>query len=215
MKCSSCNIQVDDGELKLIEGDMVCKSCFKAQTDDALVPNMMRKTFKPKVKHVSKKSSRVGRVEYAYFMLITWLLLPVLVQVFLMWFVNNPVANNLLNNDVHRFLVGFTPMQVNSNEGAYGFYYDVFALWFIQAPLSVVFSDGRVKDIGWRPWLAFVLWLPLVNLILCFKKGGDGENGYGIPAPRASLVARIIVFGAPILIPIILIICPIYIHGAS
>ena len=81
-------------------------------------------------------------------------------------------------------------------------------------PLSVVFSDGRVKDIGWKPWLAFVLWLPLVNLILCFKKGGDGENGYGIPAPRVSLVVRIIVFGAPILIPIILIICAIYIHGA-
>ena len=60
MKCSSCNIQVDDGELKLIEGDIVCKSCFKAQTDDALVPNMMRKTFKPKVKHVSKKVPVLG-----------------------------------------------------------------------------------------------------------------------------------------------------------
>ncbi|MBD1560053.1 hypothetical protein HC752_24375, partial [Vibrio sp. S9_S30] len=183
----------------------MCKPCFSAQLERAFSPIGMRKKNPDGSKILtSKRNARIGRVEYAFFMIIIWLLLPAFTQFILAEALTYEVINSFLPQFVFDALKDFQPLQLINHEGRYTVFYSVIDLWFIQIPASIIYADGRVKDIGWKPWSAFILGLPVLNFVLCVKRGNLDKNEHGEPVDRASLSKRFLVYSSPISVPLIL-----------
>ena len=207
MKCNKCNNSFDIKELKKVEGSLICKSCFSLLLDDALSPRSMKKKSPiNKKSELKSKSPRLGRVEFTFYMIIVWLFLPVFTQYMIFEFLNYPITHQLLSKELILALDGFKPLQSLRFDSGYSMHYNAMSLWMIQIPISLIYAHGRLKDIGWHPVLSIVLGLPVINLLLCFWKGTQGENSYGLPAGEATLGKKIVVYGSPIIVPLALLI---------
>ncbi|HHF3148077.1 TPA: DUF805 domain-containing protein [Vibrio diabolicus] len=214
MKCNKCNNYFDIKELKQVEESLFCKGCFSSLLDDALSPKKMRKKLPINKKgELTRKSPRLGRVEFTFYMIVVWLFLPVLTQFIIFKFLNYPITHQLLSKDLILVLESFKPLEVVRVGSGYSGTYNAMNLWMIQIPISMIYAHGRLKDIGWNPLLSIVLGLPVINLLLCLWKGTKGENNYGLPSGEAALGKKIVVYGSPVIIPVALSIFGIILYG--
>ncbi|HHK8465275.1 TPA: DUF805 domain-containing protein [Vibrio parahaemolyticus] len=214
MKCNKCNNYFDIKELKQVEESLFCKGCFSSLLDDVLSSKNMRKKLPINQKsELTRKSPRLGRVEFTFYMIVVWLFLPVLTQFIIFKFLNYPITHQLLSKDLILVLDSFQPLEVVRVGSGYSGIYNAMNLWMIQIPISINYAHGRLKDIGWNPVLSIVLGLPVINLLLCFWKGTKGENNYGLPSGEAALGKKIVVYGSPIIVPVALSIFGIILYG--
>lgn len=73
------------------------------------------------------------------------------------------------------------------------------ALWAVMAllaaALTILYSMARLQDLNQNRWLAFVLWVPVLNVLLMLAlfvvPGTRGENRYGLPPAPPSLGMQI------------------------
>ncbi|EMA2415052.1 DUF805 domain-containing protein [Vibrio vulnificus] len=214
MKCNKCNNYFDIKELKQVEESVFCKGCFSSLLDDALSPKNMRKKLPiNKKSELTRKSPRLGRVEFTFYMIVVWLFLPVLTQFIIFKFLNYPITHQLLSKDLILVLDSFKPLEVVRVGSGYSGTYNAMNLWMIQIPISMIYAHGRLKDIGWNPLLSIVLGFPVINLLLCFWKGTKGENNYGLPSGETALGKKIVVYGSPVIVPVALSIFGIILYG--
>ncbi|CCO48416.1 hypothetical protein VIBNISOn1_520004 [Vibrio nigripulchritudo SOn1] len=205
MNCSICKGVFSEHELKTVEDSYMCKPCFSAQLERAFSPKGIRKMNSAESKQLtSKRNARISRVEYVFFMIIIWLLLPAFMQFILAEILTYKSIHSFFPQVVFDVLRDFQPLQLVKFEGRYIISYNILELWFIQIPASIIYADGRIKDIGWKPWSAFILGLPVLNFILCLKKGCMGKNEHGEPVEGTSLGKRIFVYSSPVSVPLIL-----------
>lgn len=204
MKCSRCRHLCGDEELKIIDGTRLCTTCISTQIDEAFAPRARRQRSRTASAKQAKRTARLGRIEFTFVTLILWLLLPAIVQFVVVTFLHYPVTLQLLSRSQVEWLQGFQPLLILPREQGVYAHYNVIALWFIQIPLSMLYADGRIKDIGWQPWLSLVLGLPILNLLLCVWPGQDTKNAYGEPTKQAPLSKRLLVYSSPISLPLIL-----------
>jgi uncharacterized membrane protein YhaH (DUF805 family) len=55
----------------------------------------------------------------------------------------------------------------------------------------------RSHDMDWSGWFSLLAFIPFVGLIWVFKRGTDGLNSFGAPAPANTLGVKILVFALP------------------
>ncbi len=142
------------------------------------------------VKESIKSSPRLGRVEYVYWNALIWFFLPVMLIVIFERVFGINIA------EVTRFSGDVIGRKVKL---------DLTAFWFLQIPFAIIFTDGRVQDLGWPKVLAFLMWVPILNFLLFFWPGNKGDNKYGIQPPNPSLLQKIFVFTLPITVIVTLV----------
>jgi uncharacterized membrane protein YhaH (DUF805 family) len=130
-----------------------------------------------------KTMPRLGRINYIYWNAAIWFFLPLVLTVIFHKLFNFNVAN------VTTFKSDIIATEVNLN---------LVAFWFLQIPLAIIFTVSRVKDLGWPKYLAFILWVPVINILLFLWPGNKGDNQYGIEDPKTTNYKKFLVFTLPI-----------------
>jgi uncharacterized membrane protein YhaH (DUF805 family) len=69
---------------------------------------------------------------------------------------------------------------------------------------TILLAIRRAHDMNWSGWTVFLLLIPLVGLLWLFKSGSPGVNQFGLPPPPNTLGVKILAFGAPVLMVVLI-----------
>lgn len=180
MNCSKCNKSLSGISSKVIDNCRYCISCVSdlistSSTEESTKLTKIKENSITKNNGDNKKTPRMGRVNYTLNVFYVWIILPIFLS-------------SILKDFPDLILMQSRALE----DGGIGYYYNSSILWGIMIVLGILFTDSRIQDVGWNRWISFLLWIPVVNILLCVWPGNADDNTFGMKPKPSSLLKKIL-----------------------